>query len=70
IITFGSPGIVSQLSQYGLIDEYHFIVQPIIAGGGKHFFETNQLDKAFNIQLTGTKMFKSGAIGLYYKIAH
>jgi len=35
IIIFGSGTIVSQLTEHGLIDEYQFVVTPILLGSGK-----------------------------------
>src|ERR671923_1573282 len=38
-ISIGSISIASQLTQLGLIDEYHFVVHPIVAGKGPRLFE-------------------------------
>ena len=35
MIIFGSGSIVSQLTQHGLIDDYHFVVSPILLGSGR-----------------------------------
>ena len=35
IMIFGSGSIVSQLTEHGLIDEYQFIVGPVLLGSGK-----------------------------------
>jgi dihydrofolate reductase len=34
-ILIGGVAIPSQLLELGLVDEYHFVVQPIIAAGGR-----------------------------------
>ena len=34
LLVFGSPSLASALAQLGLIDEYHILVQPILAGRG------------------------------------
>lgn len=65
-IHVGSPSIISQLAGLGLIDEYFFVVHPIIAGDGKRFFETNNLSGQVNLSLSDTKVFKSGVIALHY----
>ena len=39
-IAVGSLSIASQLSERGLIDEYHFVVHPVVAGKGPRLFET------------------------------
>jgi dihydrofolate reductase len=39
IMIFGSGSIVSQLTQYGLIDEYQFVVCPVFLGDGRRLLE-------------------------------
>src|SRR4030095_390718 len=68
-ILIGSPSIISQMAGLGLTDEYYFVVHPIIAGNGKRFFETHSLEEHVNLKLNDTKIFKSGAIALHYRIA-
>src|SRR5438105_11218614 len=43
-ILVGSPSIVDQLAQLGLIDDYYFLVHPMISGNGKRFFEARKLN--------------------------
>ncbi|MFA6114790.1 MAG: dihydrofolate reductase family protein [Sphingomonas sp.] len=59
ILIFGSPGLGSSLTQLGLVDEHHFLLQPIAAGHGPHLF-----DGAANrhFRLLGTQCFASGVI--------
>jgi dihydrofolate reductase len=38
ILVLGSAGLVQSLTGSGLIDEYRFLVHPIIMGSGKRFF--------------------------------
>jgi len=66
-ILVGSPGITDQLTKLGLIDEYYFLMQPMIAGNGKRFFETIKLDNPIHLCLKETKSFKSGAVALCYR---
>jgi dihydrofolate reductase len=66
-IVTGSPSIVSQLAQLELIDEYIFVLQPIISGNGKRFFETHKLNKQIKLSLYDKKFFKSGVVALYYR---
>src|SRR5881296_3727018 len=39
MVIMGSGSIVSQLTQEGLIDEYEFVVHPLILGSGRTMFE-------------------------------
>jgi len=67
-ILVGSPSIVDQLEQLGLIDEYYFLVHPIISGNGKRFFETAKLNNSIHLSLSDTKFLKSGVVVLHYQI--
>lgn len=64
-ISIGSISIASQLTQLGLIDEYYFVVHPIIAGKGRRLFEG--LEIANQLELMDTQNFKSGVVALHYK---
>lgn len=64
-IFVGSPGLISQLTQQNLIDEYQLCVHPVILGGGLPLFRDQKQQKMLKLQ--GTKRFNSGAIILYYK---
>lgn len=63
-ISIGSLNIGSQVAQWGLIDEYHFVVHPIIAGKGPRLFESGG---EHLLKLVGSKTFGSGAVALHYK---
>jgi dihydrofolate reductase len=66
-IAIGSLSIASQLSQHGLIDEYHFVIHPVVAGKGPRLFETVDLQERLLLELIDTKTFRSGVIALHYK---
>lgn len=70
IMIAGSPSIVAEFTKLGLIDEYYFSIQPIIAGNGKRLFETIKLDNQHNLKLVDIKTFKSGVVTLCYKKAN
>ena len=63
-IFIGGLNIASQVAQWNLIDEYHFVVHPIIAGKGPRLFESGG---GHSLRLVGSKTFRSGAIALHYK---
>lgn len=42
-IFVGSPSIVDQMTEMGLIDEFIFVMHPVIPGNGKRFFESIRL---------------------------
>ena len=66
-ISVGSLSIASQLSDRGLIDEYHFVVHPVLAGKGPRLFETVKLQDRLQLDLIGSKTFQSGVIALHYR---
>ena len=66
-ILVGSLSVASQLSQHGLIDEYQFVVHPVLAGAGPRLFESVQLPEAVRLELVGTRTFGSGAVVLRYR---
>jgi len=65
-ISVGGVGLPSQLMALGLIDEYHFVVHPIIAGRGRRLLEDFNLPAKCNLRIVQSKIFTSGCIGLHY----
>ena len=66
-ICVGSLSIASQLSERGLIDEYRFVVHPVIAGKGPRLFETVKPLERLRLDFVGSKTFRSGVIALQYR---
>ena len=66
-ICVGSLSIASQLSERGLIDEYHFVVHPVIAGKGPRLFETVKPQERLRLDFVGLKTFRSGVVALQYR---
>jgi len=64
-ILIGGVSIPSQLIELGLVDEYHFVVQPIVAGQGRRLLEVISLQK-LQLKLVESKIFKSGCVALRY----
>ena len=64
MVIFGSGTIVRQLTAEGLMDEYLFVVTPVILGAGKSLFKDV---KKLDLKLLETKNFKSGNVLLHYK---
>lgn len=53
------------LMQHDLIDEYHFIVNPVIVGSGKRLFKDQNKTKA--LKLIETRTTSSGVVILSYQ---
>jgi len=66
-ICVGSLSIASQLSERGLIDEYHFLVHPVVAGNGPRLFETAKLQDRLRLDFIGSEVFHSGVVALHYR---
>ncbi len=65
-ILTGGVSIPSQLIELGLIDEYHFVVHPIVLGEGRRLFEGINLQETLRLKLVEFKTFKSGCVALRY----
>jgi dihydrofolate reductase len=65
-ILVGGVDVPSQLLELGLIDEYRFVVMPIIAGKGRRLFEGVNLPQKLQLKLVESKTFKSGSVLLRY----
>lgn len=66
-ICVGSLSIASQLSERGLIDEYTFVVHPVVAGKGPRLFESVKLQGSLRLDLIGSETFRSGTVALQYR---
>jgi dihydrofolate reductase len=53
------------LADLGVIDEYEFVVQPILAGHGPTLFAG--LSERLELRLVGRQEFGSGAVALRYQ---
>jgi dihydrofolate reductase len=65
-ILVGGVDIPSQLTELSLIDEYRFVLQPIIAGEGRRLLEGIRPQEKLQLKLVESKTFKSGCVALRY----
>ena len=65
-ILVGGVDIPSQLIELGLVDEYRFVVSPIVAGEGRRLLEGVNLRERLQFKLVESKIFKSGCVALRY----
>ena len=65
-ILTGGVSIPSQLIELGLVDEYLFVVQPIVAGEGRRLLEGVNLPERLQLKLVESKIFKSGSVAVRY----
>ena len=64
-ILTGGVNIPSQLIELGLVDEYRFVVHPLVAGEGRRLLEGISLGK-LQLRLVESKILKSGCVALRY----
>ncbi|HET7462906.1 MAG TPA: dihydrofolate reductase family protein [Longimicrobium sp.] len=64
MMIFGSGSIVSLLTGHGLIDEYQFIVGPVLLGSGKTLI--SGVPSAVKLELVEATPFASGNVRLRY----
>jgi dihydrofolate reductase len=65
-ILLGGVSIPSQLIELGLVDEYRFVVGPIVAGEGRRLLEGVSLQDRLQLRLVESKVFESGCVALRY----
>jgi dihydrofolate reductase len=61
----GSATLVQSLIKENLIDEFRFLVHPVIMGSGKRFFKDGM--KTSGMKLVKTQTFDKGVVLLYYQ---
>ncbi|ASS48750.1 MAG: dihydrofolate reductase [Candidatus Fluviicola riflensis] len=64
-IFVGSPGLIVQAMNLGLVDELQLMVHPVIAGKGMKLFK--DIHDRSELKLIKTKTFGCGAVILYYE---
>jgi dihydrofolate reductase len=65
-ILTGGVSLPSQLIELDLVDEYLFVIGPIIAGEGRRLLEGVSLQERLHLKLVESKIFKSGCVALRY----
>jgi dihydrofolate reductase len=65
-ILVGGVSVPSQLIELGLVDEYRFVVGPVVAGEGRRLLEGVSLPDSLQLKLAESKIFKSGSVALRY----
>ena len=65
LVIMGSASLVQSLMQADLIDQYRFLVQPIVVGSGKRFFKDGM--QSPSLKLVSSKTFDLGVVLLTYE---
>jgi dihydrofolate reductase len=64
MMIFGSGSLVSQLTQHDLIDEYQFVVCPVLLGNGRPLLSA--VSKTSRLELLEVEKYPSGDVMLRY----
>ena len=65
-ILTGGVDIPSQLIQLGLVDEFHVVIHPIVAGDGRRLLDVTSLPEKPKLKLVESKILGSGCVALRY----
>jgi dihydrofolate reductase len=65
LVIMGSGSLVSPLAAAGLIDEYQFMVHPVVLGEGRTLFEGGA--KQIRFKRTSARNFKNGNVFVCYQ---
>jgi len=65
-ISIGGVSLPAELIALGLVDEFYFLVHPVIAGKGRRLLDGAGLPDQLNLKLVGSRALKSGCISLHY----
>jgi dihydrofolate reductase len=63
----GGSELAISFIKYGLIDEFRFMINPVVIGAGITIFKG--IDKKLNLELIKARTFNSGNLLLYYRPA-
>jgi len=64
-IWVGTSDLAVSFIKEGLIDEFRFMINPVVVGGGRRIFE--RLNRKLNLELMESRKFDSGNVLLYYR---
>ena len=65
-IMTGGVALPSHLMKLGLVDEFRFLIHPVLAGEGTRLLEGMTVQEKFQLTLAESKTFKSGCVALRY----
>jgi dihydrofolate reductase len=67
MMIFGSGSIASQLTEHGLIDEYRFVINPVLLGRGQSLLR--DVPNSAKLKLVEARPYASGNVMLRYERA-
>src|SRR5688572_21125140 len=64
-VLVGSPMLGASLERLGLIDEYHLLVHPVLAGHGPYLF--HGLERSRHLELVSSTRLKTGTTAMHFR---
>jgi dihydrofolate reductase len=65
-ISIGGVNLPLQLIELGLVDEFHYVIHPVIVGEGRGLLEAAALKENLGLKLIESKILESGCVVLHY----
>ncbi len=65
-ISMGGPTLAASAIKAGLVDEFHFLVTPVVVGGGTRALPD---DVHLKLELLDERRFGNGVVHLHYRLA-
>lgn len=65
-ISVDTVSMLPELMAAGLIDEFHLVLHPVMAGSGRHLLDSGSLPNNLKLELLQTKTFRNGCVALHY----
>jgi len=66
-ISIGGVSLPLQVIELGLVDEFNFVIHPVIVGEGRGLLEAAGLKENLGLKLIDSRILESGCIALHYK---
>ncbi|WP_421941483.1 dihydrofolate reductase family protein [Pedobacter sp.] len=66
-ISTGGIALPSKLIEWGLIDEFHMVVHPLIVGQGRRLFTEMNLPENLGLKRIASKILSNGCVALQYE---
>ena len=66
-ISVDTVSMLPELMAAGLIDEFHLVAHPVMAGSGRPLLYAGSLPESFKLKLVETRTFKNGCVALHYR---
>jgi len=65
-ISTGGVELPAQLIEWGLVDEFHIVVHPLIVGAGRRLFDDMNLPEKLSLKLVKSTTLATGCAALHY----